>query len=143
MMCLCAAAAAARRPVAAQGEDCCPDNRKRPAQAVQDGAGGSKRAAAGAVLRLHSLTCPALQFALSIANVRSTLTCVAPLMSCRAVSCCLPAASQAGRSHMKQLMSDLEVEQEKCAGLAAALDGEVVGSKWSCRLNAPSGATCV
>jgi hypothetical protein len=25
---------------------------------------------------------------------------------------------------MKQLMADLEVEQEKCAGLATALDGE-------------------
>lgn len=32
---------------------------------------------------------------------------------------------QAGRSHMKHLMADLEVEQEKCAGLAAALDGEL------------------
>lgn len=26
---------------------------------------------------------------------------------------------------MKHLMADLEVEQEKCAGLAAALDGEL------------------
>lgn len=31
---------------------------------------------------------------------------------------------QAGRSHMKQLMADLEIEQEKCNGLAAAIEGE-------------------
>lgn len=40
---------------------------------------------------------------------------------CHAVGCVL--MLQAGRSHMKQLMSDLELEQEKCAGLATALDG--------------------
>jgi hypothetical protein len=29
---------------------------------------------------------------------------------------------------MKQLLADLEMEQEKCAGLSAALDGEPTGS---------------
>lgn len=37
--------------------------------------------------------------------------------------------TQAGRSHMKHLMADLEAEQEKSAGLAAALDGGLAGGR--------------
>jgi hypothetical protein len=46
--------------------------------------------------------------------------------TCEAVSAAaaVAAALQAGRSHMKQLMADLEMEQEKCAGLAAAIEGQ-------------------
>lgn len=36
--------------------------------------------------------------------------------------CAPPCSPQAGRGHLKQLMSDLEGEQERAAGLAAALD---------------------
>jgi chromosome segregation ATPase len=37
------------------------------------------------------------------------------------IECCFAAPVQAGRSHMKQLMSDLETEQERTAGLTADL----------------------
>jgi hypothetical protein len=43
----------------------------------------------------------------------------APSLFCPPTSNSLP---QAGRGHLKQLLSDLEGEQERAAGLAAALD---------------------